>query len=929
MSFPSENLPTGSEQSVSATQGSTIHDVNQGTFSGSPQNVQIGDNKFYASNNREELNSYIKHAVTAYSSSQFSRILPSNPSSPYKLLDSFRVEDESIFFGREQAVKELCKTVQKARLTVLHARSGAGKSSLLQAGLSPNFIRQRRLPLYIRTYEKDPSELIKQALVGTRSGWPDLLSDLSLHEFFTIACSYLPREHSSEFLLILDQFEDFFLYKTEPAERLPFIKALGECQSDQNLPLRIVIALRKDYYSDLAEFDRVLPNIDIFRNYYQTLPMTRQEAQAAIVQPLVKSIVSYDPALLEILLNDLERGEIELPLLQILCTRLYDTRQEGEAWITLDQYQTIGGMEGVLKNYLLEVLNGLPEQYKKLAQKLLKALLRSDGTKQALSDKQVELFIEVQKNELEQVLGQLVRARLLRRDEIEGEIRYELVHDYLATEIGKWVDPEEQELKQAEELLRRELMSWKTHRTLIPRQRLEILFPYRKHFKRLTKLEWEGLLTSVLKEEYAIGFWILLAGEMAENVLLKIAEESTEKFIQVRALNAMKVMKDLKDKNLLLIMLQEGNDLVREDAAKAIGELGKVEAVDLLIRALQDENEGIRSSAAEALGKLGKVEAVEPLIKVLQNEDELIHGSVAEALGKLGKVEAVEPLIKVLRDEDKWVRIDAAEALVRLGKVEVLELLVRLLQDEAKRVRINAAGALGRIGRGEAVEPLIKALQDEDEDVRSSVAGALGKFSGQESEDILIAMLYDKDDFVRLSAAESLDRINIKGCRYCFKKKEEEKKVMMDVAQIAASVVALLAPFTPYLVEAGKAAGGAAAKTGGEVAWEKAKSLWEKIHAHAGEDKKLQGAALMVSADPEDESMQATFAKALGAHLEADPAFAEELVRLMGGSQAVQEVIAEHQSLVENVGQQLKGAGKQTVRASDNSAIRGVRQSKE
>lgn len=114
-----------------------------------------------------------------------------------------------------------------------------------------------------------------------------------------------------------------------------------------------------------------------------------------------------------------------------------------------------------------------------------------------------------------------------------------------------------------------------------------------------------------------------------------------------------------------------------------------------------------------------------------------------------------------------------------------------------------------------------------------------------------------------------------------------------------------------------------------DVAWERAKLLWEKIHAHASEDKKLQGAALIVSADPEDESMQTTFAKALGTQLEADPAFAEELVHLMGGSQAVQEVVADHQSLVENVGQQLKGAGKQSVRASDNSVIRGVQQSKE
>jgi hypothetical protein len=154
-----------------------------------------------------------------------------------------------------------------------------------------------------------------------------------------------------------------------------------------------------------------------------------------------------------------------------------------------------------------------------------------------------------------------------------------------------------------------------------------------------------------------------------------------------------------------------------------------------------------------------------------------------------------------------------------------------------------------------------------------------------------------------------------------------------DIIQISTAIVTQIAPFTPYLLEIGKAAGQkwieTVAEKGGEASWNRAKMIWEKIHSHVGDDPKVKGAALMVSADPEDSSTQTLLVNALAPHLNADPQLMQELLHILGGSRSVQEILADRESRVEEVTQELKGTGTQSVKASEGSTIKGVRQSKE
>ena len=432
-------------------------------------NILIGNN-VYTRSDLEELKEYLTRTVSAYERDTFQTVLRmSIPANPYKFLDPFGLKDEPIFFGREAATEQLCKKVLRDRLTVLHAKSGAGKTSLLNAALSPRFIREGHLPLYVRAYYKDedPVLAIKRVIASTaHDPWPRLLHDLPLDVFLGLVCERLSH-HTHELIIILDQFEQFFLLWSQPEARYTFIKALGTCYDDQSLPLRFIIALRKDYYSDLGEFERVLPHLHVFQNEYWLDAMTKEEAQEAILRPLAKSrelgiSVTYEPALLETLLADLAHGQIELPLLQIICTRLYETRETDEMQITLKTYEALGRAEGVLSHYLSDVLAYLPGKEESLARSVLKDLVRSDATKQVpINYKTLAARVEVQGDELDRVLAELVNARLLSREEVMGEILYELVHEYLATEIIKWMSSVDQEFKQAEELLERELVNWR------------------------------------------------------------------------------------------------------------------------------------------------------------------------------------------------------------------------------------------------------------------------------------------------------------------------------------------------------------------------------------------------------------------------------------------------------------------------------------
>jgi hypothetical protein len=74
--------------------------------------------------------------------------------------------------------------------------------------------------------------------------------------------------------------------------------------------------------------------------------MNRQELQAAIRRPAENAKVSFEPGLVETLLDDVENKPGSLPLLQFALREMWGWQQNRK--ITRKSYDDIGGVEGAL-----------------------------------------------------------------------------------------------------------------------------------------------------------------------------------------------------------------------------------------------------------------------------------------------------------------------------------------------------------------------------------------------------------------------------------------------------------------------------------------------------------------------------------------------------------------------------------------------------
>src|ERR1700758_2511460 len=85
-------------------------------------------------------------------------------SKPYKGPLSYEIEDADYFFGRNREADQLTAKILSSRFTLLHAQSGTGKTSLLNARVLPALERQcwtafRILP------RQNPTEAVRQTVL--------------------------------------------------------------------------------------------------------------------------------------------------------------------------------------------------------------------------------------------------------------------------------------------------------------------------------------------------------------------------------------------------------------------------------------------------------------------------------------------------------------------------------------------------------------------------------------------------------------------------------------------------------------------------------------------------------------------------------------------------------------------------------------------
>ena len=217
--------------------------------------------------------------------------------SPYFGLDYYEEKFGAWFFGREAEGSKIITNLRAARLTLLHAESGVGKSSLLRAGVEWRLRRlaadslarrgtARSVPVVFSSWKDDPvpelAGAIRAAIGPYLAGRPEPEVPTDRLDAAIGAAS---GAVNASLLIMLDQFEEYFLYRSGEPTPERFADELARCINRADLRANFLIAIREDAYAGLGDlFKGRIANV--YGNYLHVEYLDRVSAEKAIREPL-------------------------------------------------------------------------------------------------------------------------------------------------------------------------------------------------------------------------------------------------------------------------------------------------------------------------------------------------------------------------------------------------------------------------------------------------------------------------------------------------------------------------------------------------------------------------------------------------------------------------------------------------------------------
>ena len=399
-------------------------------------------------------------------------VAPEAPAFPYRGLSAFGVQDAGLFFGRDAATAQALEIMSARRdgagLVVVSGVSGAGKSSLLRAGVLPR-LRKSGLtgaaeaaswPCAVFTPGRRPLEelavriaplagadaaAVRERLAADPAGFALTARQAALAVVGREpAGAPLPCSGEQRVLLVVDQCEQLFTLCETASEREAFIVALhAAATSDdtgQGPAALVVLVVRADFEARLADYPLLIPAV---QDRYLVTAMTERQLRLAITQPAAAAGSRVEDDLVEVLLAEVRAradrpspggqpagmaGAGVLPLLSHALDQAWRTRT-GHA-LTLADYEQTGGIEGAVAASAQRAYERLTPPRQQAARQVFTRLIATsgDGTDTAARVARSDLSAgkdPAGAGDVETVLEEFAAPRLLTLDAGTVEISHE------------------------------------------------------------------------------------------------------------------------------------------------------------------------------------------------------------------------------------------------------------------------------------------------------------------------------------------------------------------------------------------------------------------------------------------------------------------------------------------------------------------------
>ncbi|MCA9698625.1 MAG: hypothetical protein KC431_13955, partial [Myxococcales bacterium] len=285
--------------------------------------------------------------------------------------------------GRGAEVQQLCDELIARRVVVLHSVAGAGKSSLINAGLVPalrkvefdvwrpialqaNVEGLGELPAETNPYVLSAMLCLEDELPARARRRPAALAQLSFGDYVA-GRPRRKRFADRNVALVFDDLDDLLTTAGE-AQRRDFFAAIGNTL--ENPKLWALLVVRDELLAKLTLHHRQVPtrmanifHLDRFRpdSAARVIEALAAQGERRIddVGALVTKLVALDDGRGE--LDAAEDGMLDLLALQVVCRQLWAAAPEGDEGIDVDAFELGTSVSTVLGRYYGRVLRTLVE----------------------------------------------------------------------------------------------------------------------------------------------------------------------------------------------------------------------------------------------------------------------------------------------------------------------------------------------------------------------------------------------------------------------------------------------------------------------------------------------------------------------------------------------------------------------------------------